>query len=172
MNTFCDHYKCYHNEKAHLRFARNNAILKRDRFRCQVPGCNCRRNLHIHHIIPRSHGGSDEPLNKLTREKHYLRLLHNLLTLKIEGTAPHNLTFTFGSPSHVEERPFMKFARGRKVLREFGLKSIIISQMQSAQTPGVNASAFSAFLLAFSALQTSSSLQDLASLQASSSRQA
>jgi len=28
-------------EKAHLRFTSNYAILKRDRFRCQVPGCNC-----------------------------------------------------------------------------------------------------------------------------------
>jgi hypothetical protein len=81
-----------------------------------VPGCNCRRNLHIHHIIPRSHGGSDEPENKLTLcEKHHLRLLHNLLTLKIEGTAPHNLTFIFGPPSYGDERPFLKYVRGRKV---------------------------------------------------------
>ncbi|MGV8120412.1 MAG: HNH endonuclease [Candidatus Xenobiia bacterium LiM19] len=104
-------------EKAHLRFARNYAILKRDRFRCQVPGCNCRRNLHIHHIIPRSQSGSDEPENKITLcEKHHLRLLHNLLTLKIEGTAPHNLTFIFGPPSHRDGRPFLKYIRGRKVL--------------------------------------------------------
>ncbi|MGV8122028.1 MAG: HNH endonuclease [Candidatus Xenobiia bacterium LiM19] len=105
-------------EKAHLRYARNYAILKRDRFRCQVPGCNCRRNLHIHHIIPRSQGGSDEPENKITLcEKHHIRLLHNLLTLKIEGTAPHNLTFTFGPRSHGDERPFLKYIRGRKVLQ-------------------------------------------------------
>ncbi|MGV8121579.1 MAG: HNH endonuclease [Candidatus Xenobiia bacterium LiM19] len=114
-------------EKAHLRFARNYAILKRDRFRCQVPGCNCRRNLHIHHIIPRSQGGSDEPENKLTLcEKHHLRLLHNLLTLKIEGTAPHNLTFTFGPRSRGDERPFLKYVRGRKVLTE--KNNIMLSQ--------------------------------------------
>jgi len=104
-------------EKAHLRFARNYAILKRDGFRCQVPGCNCRRNLHIHHIIPRSQGGSDEPSNLIVLcAKCHLRLLHNLLTLKIEGTAPHNLTFTFGPRSHGDERPFLKYVRGRKVL--------------------------------------------------------
>jgi len=50
-------------ERLHFKVTRNYAILKRDRFRCQVPGCNCRRNLHIHHIIPRSHGGTDEPEN-------------------------------------------------------------------------------------------------------------
>jgi len=104
-------------EKAHLRFTRDYAILKRDRFRCQVPGCNCRRNLHVHHIIWRSKGGTDEPENLLCLcEKHHLRLLHNLLTLKIEGTAPHNLTFTFGPRSHGDERPFLKYVRERKVL--------------------------------------------------------
>jgi len=50
-------------ERLHFKVTHNYAILKRDRFRCQVPGCNCRRNLHIHHIIPRSHGGSDDPAN-------------------------------------------------------------------------------------------------------------
>ncbi|MGV8118804.1 MAG: HNH endonuclease [Candidatus Xenobiia bacterium LiM19] len=104
-------------EKAHLRFTRDYAILKRDRFRCQVPGCNCRRNLHVHHIIWRSKGGTDDPANLIVLcTKCHLRLLHNLLTLKIEGTAPHNLTFTFGPRSHGDERPFLKYVRGRKVL--------------------------------------------------------
>ena len=104
-------------EKVHLKVTRDYAILKRDRFRCQVPGCNCRRNLHIHHIIWRSKGGSDEPSNLIVLcARHHLRLLHNLLTLKIEGTAPHNLTFTFGPRSHGDRRPFLKYVRGRKVL--------------------------------------------------------
>ncbi|MGV8119635.1 MAG: HNH endonuclease [Candidatus Xenobiia bacterium LiM19] len=105
-------------EKAHLRFSRDYAILKRDRFRCQVPGCNCRRNLHVHHIIWRSKGGTDDPANLIVLcTKCHLRLLHNLLTLKIEGTAPHNLTFTFGPRSHGDEWPFLKYVRGRKVLK-------------------------------------------------------
>ncbi|MHC9538981.1 MAG: HNH endonuclease [Vulcanimicrobiota bacterium] len=104
-------------EKLHLKVTRDYDILKRDRFRCQVPGCNCRRNLHIHHIIWRSKGGGEEESNKITLcRKHHLRLLHNMLTLKIEGTAPHNLTFTFGLRSHGDERPFLKYVRGRKVL--------------------------------------------------------
>ncbi|MHC9544769.1 MAG: HNH endonuclease [Vulcanimicrobiota bacterium] len=106
-------------EKAHLRFTRDYAILKRDHFRCQVPGCNCRRNLHIHHIIWRSKGGSDEPSNLIVLcARHHLYILHNLLTLKIEGTAPHNLTFTFGPRSHGDGRPFLKYIKGRKVLTD------------------------------------------------------
>jgi len=104
-------------EKVHLKVTRDYAILKRDRFRCQVPGCNCRRNLHIHHIIWRSKGGTDDPANLIVLcARCHLRLLHNLLTLKIEGTAPHNLTFTFGPRSHGDEKPFLKYVRGRKVL--------------------------------------------------------
>ncbi len=50
-------------ERLHHKVTSNYAILRRDRFRCQVPGCNCRRNLHVHHIIRRSNGGSDDPEN-------------------------------------------------------------------------------------------------------------
>ncbi|MHC9544971.1 MAG: HNH endonuclease [Vulcanimicrobiota bacterium] len=114
-------------EKLHLKVTRDYAILKRDRFRCQVPGCNCRRNLHIHHIIWRSKGGTDDPANLIVLcAGCHLRLLHNLLTLKIEGTAPHNLTFTFGPRSHGDERPFLKYVRGRKVLTE--KNNIMLSQ--------------------------------------------
>jgi len=104
-------------ERLHHKVTSNYAILRRDRFRCQVPGCNCRRNLHIHHIIRRSNGGSDEPENLIVLcARHHLYLLHGLLTLKIEGTAPHNLTFTFGPPSPDNGRPFLKYIKGRKVL--------------------------------------------------------
>ena len=104
-------------EKAHLKVTRDYAILKRDHFRCQVPGCNCRRNLHVHHIIWRSKSGSDEPWNLITLcATHHLYILHGLMTLKIEGTSPHNLTFIFGPRPHGDRRPFLKYIRGRKVL--------------------------------------------------------
>ncbi|MGV8121990.1 MAG: HNH endonuclease [Candidatus Xenobiia bacterium LiM19] len=112
-------------ERLHFKVTRNYAILKRDRFRCQVPGCNCRRNLHIHHIIPRSHGGSDEPENLIVLcQTCHLRLLHDLHTLKIEGTAPFNLTFTFGGAGlRRNGRYFLKYVRGRKVLRHWKTKT-------------------------------------------------
>ncbi|MHC9539765.1 MAG: hypothetical protein AB9903_09600 [Vulcanimicrobiota bacterium] len=46
-----------------------------------------------------------------------------LLTLKIEGTSPHNLTFTFGPRSHGDEKPFLKYVRGRKVLTDRTVQS-------------------------------------------------
>ena len=104
-------------ERIHCKAADRYAILKRDRFRCQVPGCNCRRNLHVHHIIWRSKGRIDAPWNLITLcATHHLYILHNLLTLKIEGTAPHNLTFTFGPKSCADGKPFLKYINGRKVL--------------------------------------------------------
>ncbi|MBU8871843.1 MAG: HNH endonuclease [Gemmatimonadales bacterium] len=34
--------------------------MARDRYQCQRPGCNHARFLEIHHIIPRSIGGTDD----------------------------------------------------------------------------------------------------------------
>ncbi len=48
---------------------------------------------------------------------HHLYILHGLMTLKIEGAAPHNLTFIFGLNSRADGRPFLKYVKGRKVLK-------------------------------------------------------
>jgi hypothetical protein len=39
------------------------AVLARDRHRCRVPGCTHATFLDVHHIVPRSEGGSNDPLN-------------------------------------------------------------------------------------------------------------
>ena len=39
------------------------------------------------------------------------------MALKIEGTAPHNLTFTFDPYSDKAKGPFMIYRNGRKVLK-------------------------------------------------------
>ncbi|MDQ7827119.1 MAG: HNH endonuclease signature motif containing protein, partial [Candidatus Eremiobacteraeota bacterium] len=91
--------------------AHHHKILKRDRFRCQTPGCRCRRNLHVHHIIRRSQGGTDDPWNLIVLcEACHLHLLHGLRTLTIKGRAPDSLTFTFGSLS--EGTPFLVYESG------------------------------------------------------------
>ncbi|MDQ7827340.1 MAG: HNH endonuclease signature motif containing protein, partial [Candidatus Eremiobacteraeota bacterium] len=93
--------------------AHHHRILRRDRFRCQAPGCRCRRNLHVHHIIRRSQGGTDDPWNLIVLcEACHLHLLHGLGTLTVKGRAPYDLTFTFGSPS--EGTPFIVYQRGMK----------------------------------------------------------
>ncbi|MDQ7825196.1 MAG: HNH endonuclease signature motif containing protein [Candidatus Eremiobacteraeota bacterium] len=95
--------------------AHHHRILKRDRFRCQTPGCRCRRNLHVHHIIRRSQGGTDDPWNLIVLcEACHLHLLHGLRTITIRGEAPHNLTFTFGALSDGE--PFLVYEKGLKAL--------------------------------------------------------
>jgi len=102
-------------ERIHLKVASNYAILKRDHFQCQVPGCKCRRNLQVHHIIWRSKGGCDEEWNLLTMCKVcHKHILHDLMTLKIEGTAPHNLTFTFDPHSDKKNGPFLVYHKGKK----------------------------------------------------------
>jgi len=104
-------------EKAHHKAAHNNKVLERDGYKCQVPGCSNRRNIHAHHIVFRSHGGSDAIQNKLSLcAAHHLWILHILHGLKIEGTAPDDLKFTFSPCSSPEGQPFMIYSGGRKVL--------------------------------------------------------
>jgi len=115
-------------ERIHLKVARHYAILKRDRFRCQVPGCRCRRNLEVHHIIWRSKGGGDEQSNVVTLCKaHHSYILHDLMALRIEGAAPNNLTFIFGQSTDKDGEPFLKYTNGRKVIGFKPLKEKRIS---------------------------------------------
>ncbi|MGV8125542.1 MAG: hypothetical protein AB2L14_37845 [Candidatus Xenobiia bacterium LiM19] len=103
-------------EKAHDKSARNSKVLERDGYKCQVPGCSNRRNIHSHHLEFRSHGGSDAIQNQLSLcASHHLWILHILHGLKVEGTAPDDLTFTFGPCSSPEGLPFMIYSGGRKV---------------------------------------------------------
>jgi 5-methylcytosine-specific restriction endonuclease McrA len=41
-------------------------VLARDRHRCQTPGCPNTHFLEIHHIIPRTRGGTNDPENLTT----------------------------------------------------------------------------------------------------------
>jgi hypothetical protein len=105
------------NEKAHHKAAHNNKVFERDGYKCQVPGCSNRRNIHSHHLEFRSHGGCDAQYNRLSLcTAHHLWILHILHGLKIEGTAPNELTFTFGPGSGPEGQPFMVYENGRKIL--------------------------------------------------------
>jgi hypothetical protein len=42
------------------------AVLARDQHRCRVPGCTHVTFLDIHHVVPRSEGGSNDPENTIT----------------------------------------------------------------------------------------------------------
>ena len=73
-----------------------NKLLSRDGYRCQVPGCSCRRFLEVHHIIYRSHGGSNAGDNLITLcGFHHRQCLHNGYLI-IQGKAPGELTVILG----------------------------------------------------------------------------
>lgn len=57
--------------------ARRRRILARSQYRCAVPGCRIRRNLHVHHVVFRSQGGSDGDENLVALcPAHHLRGVH------------------------------------------------------------------------------------------------
>jgi hypothetical protein len=73
-------------------------VRKRDRCRCQVPGCS-RPAVHAHHITPRSQGGGDEPENQVSLcAFHHLVGIHGGY-LRVSGQAPDGLTWEVG-PRH------------------------------------------------------------------------
>jgi len=67
-------------------------VLKRDKFKCKMPNCNCRSSLQVHHIKKWSSAGSlrYDPSNGITlcrkchnsirgKEHHYESLFRELL---------------------------------------------------------------------------------------------
>jgi hypothetical protein len=70
----------------------------RDRWRCTVPGCTSRRNLHSHHVRFRSAGGPDASWNRTTLcAAHHQRGVHGgRIRLSIAGRAPDELVFMLG----------------------------------------------------------------------------
>ena len=42
------------------------AVLARDRYRCTTPGCGATRFLEVHHVVPRTRGGSNKAENLVT----------------------------------------------------------------------------------------------------------
>jgi 5-methylcytosine-specific restriction endonuclease McrA len=42
------------------------AVLTRDQRRCRVPGCTHATFVDVHHIVPRSEGGPNQPTNLVT----------------------------------------------------------------------------------------------------------
>ncbi len=82
---------------ADAKVKREHRIMARDGWRCAVPTCTSRRELHVHHIVPRSQGGGDEETNLITLcVAHHLRGVHGG-TLEITGKAPDQLLFKLGT---------------------------------------------------------------------------
>jgi hypothetical protein len=67
-------------------------VLRRDHDKCRVPWCRSWRNIDVHHVVHREHGGTNDPWNLLALcEAHHLATHDG--TIVIGGTAP-DWTFT------------------------------------------------------------------------------
>ena len=69
-------------------------VRERDKHLCQVPGCS-RAAVHAHHLIPKSHGGTDDPWNLIGLcAAHHLHGIHGG-RMRVSGKAPDALTWEF-----------------------------------------------------------------------------
>jgi hypothetical protein len=80
-----------------------DAIASRDGWRCTAPGCTS-RHIEVHHIVYRSHGGSDDPSNLTSLCPFHHRMGEHGGLLKVTGTAPLNLRWQIGDRIFVNER--------------------------------------------------------------------
>jgi hypothetical protein len=71
-------------------------IFERDGWRCAVPTCSARTDLHDHHVLYRSRGGDNRRDNRVAIcAAHHLNGIHRL-RIRVAGTAPHDLTWELG----------------------------------------------------------------------------
>jgi hypothetical protein len=78
-------------------------IFARDGWRCAVPVCTARRNLHDHHVVFRSRGGDNGRDNRITLcAWHHLRGIH-AGRVRASGEAPDGITWEIGL--HPRRRP-------------------------------------------------------------------
>jgi len=76
--------------------AHRDPVFARDGWRCAVPACRSRANLHDHHVVFRSHGGDNGRDNRVAVcAAHHLHGLHRG-RIRAHGTAPHNITWEIG----------------------------------------------------------------------------
>ncbi len=76
--------------------AHRDPIFERDGWRCMAPGCSARRNLHDHHVQPRSRGGTNEQTNRIALcAWHHLRGVHSGV-VAVRGQAPSGLRWELG----------------------------------------------------------------------------
>jgi hypothetical protein len=71
-------------------------IFARDGWRCAVPACSARRNLHDHHLIHRGRGGGNERTNRVAVcAAHHLHGLHRGV-IRAWGSAPDDVHWELG----------------------------------------------------------------------------
>ncbi len=87
--------ECYWNSLSGHR----DPVFSRDDWRCTVPACTGRSNLHDHHVVFRSQGGSNRAENRTAVcAWHHLRGIHEGV-VRVTGTAPAALLWELGCAS-------------------------------------------------------------------------
>ena len=76
--------------KASIPPARRRAVLARDSHRCTTPGCSAKHFLEVHHIKPRSRGGSNDEANLVTLCSSCHRHLHERKNPRRSGGPQHD----------------------------------------------------------------------------------
>jgi hypothetical protein len=88
-------------------------VFERDGWRCTVPGCSSYRNLHEHHIVFRSRGGSHALANRTTLcAAHHLRGVHAGV-VRCTGDAPADLRFELGV--RPGQPPLLRYEPGERI---------------------------------------------------------
>jgi hypothetical protein len=73
-----------------------NRVMERDGWWCKTPGCS-RPAAQNHHLVFRSHGGGEDPGNRVALcAPHHLRGIHGGL-IRVSGTAPDRLVWELAS---------------------------------------------------------------------------
>jgi len=81
-------------------------VFARDGWRCAVPVCTARRNLHDHHVVFHSRGGDNGRDNRITLcAWHHLRGIH-AGRVRGSGEAPGGITWEIGV--HAGRRPLFR----------------------------------------------------------------
>jgi HNH endonuclease len=105
--------------------ATRRAVIRRDRGRCQGPGCSHTHFVDLHHVLPRSEGGSHDPRNLLTLCGAHHRAAHEG-TLVVTGDAEAGFGFRHGDGRAYGAQPtataaFVQ-ARAFQALRGLGFR--------------------------------------------------
>jgi hypothetical protein len=88
-------------------------IFARDGWRCAVPGCSSRRNLHDHHLYYRSRGGGNERENRIAVcASHHLHGIHSG-AVRAWGTAPRDVHWELGVRS--DGPPLLAYVGDRRM---------------------------------------------------------
>jgi HNH endonuclease len=116
-------------EAAHVRAAQDippatrRAVIRRDRGRCQVPGCAHAHFVDLHHVVPRSEGGSHDARNLVTLCGAHHRGAHEG-TLVVSGNAEAGFAFLHADGTAYGARPAAPVAsvraRALQALRGLG----------------------------------------------------